>query len=70
MEMDDHANLERILQEYDTDNKQIRNGCYYFINQTQLFRVKHVLAYLEANRQVSYFRSIFIYYPSFSRLQH
>jgi len=51
-DLDDYTDLSRILEEYDSDNKQIRQGCYYFIDQTQLFRVKNVLSYLEANRQV------------------
>lgn len=53
--MDDHTDLSRILEEYDSDDKQIRGGCYYYIDDTQLFRVKHVISYLEANRQVTYF---------------
>ncbi|UJR29347.1 hypothetical protein I4U23_010559 [Adineta vaga] len=53
MDMDDHGDLTRILEQYDCDDKQIRGGCYYHTNDTQLFRVKHVLAYLEANRQAS-----------------
>lgn len=28
----------------------MKNGCYYFIDQSQLFRVKHVLSYFDANR--------------------
>lgn len=51
-DIDDYTDLSRVLEEYDSDNKQIRNGCYYFIDDTQLFRVKHVISYLEANRQV------------------
>ncbi len=51
-DFDDHGDLARILEQYDCDNKQIKGGCYYFIDETQLFRVKHVLSYLEANRQV------------------
>ncbi|CAF0869391.1 unnamed protein product [Rotaria sp. Silwood1] len=49
----DHADLTRLLEQYDCDNNQIRGGCYYFIDETQIFRVKHVLSYLEANRQAS-----------------
>ncbi len=48
-DFDEHGDLARILEQYDCDNKQIRDGCYYFIDETQLFRVKHVLFYLEAN---------------------
>jgi hypothetical protein len=51
--LDDSTDLSKILERYDSDNQQIRGGCYYFIDDTQLFRVKHVLSYLEANRQVS-----------------
>ncbi len=51
-DFDDHTALARILEEYDSDNKQIRGGCYYYIDETHLFRVKHVLSYFEANRQV------------------
>ncbi|CAF2521803.1 unnamed protein product [Rotaria sp. Silwood2] len=52
-DLDDHADLSRLLEQYDCDNEQIRGGCYYFIDETQIFRVKHVLSYLEANRQAS-----------------
>ncbi|CAF3804287.1 unnamed protein product [Rotaria sp. Silwood1] len=51
--LDNHADLTRLSKPYDCDNKQIRGGCYYFIDETQIFRVKHVLSYLEANRQAS-----------------
>ena len=34
------------------DNKQIKGGCYYHTDEIQIFRVKNVLSYLEANRQV------------------
>jgi len=54
-DFDDHTALARILEEYDSDNKQIRGGCYYYIDETHLFRVKHVLSYFEANRQVFQF---------------
>ena len=47
-------NISTVLEQYDSDNQQIRSGSYYFIDETQLFRVKHVLSYLEANRQVSF----------------
>ncbi len=62
---DDYTDLSKILERYDCDNKQIKGGCYYFIDETQLFRVKHVLSYLEANRQVGLlfpiiFHSIFL----------
>jgi hypothetical protein len=45
----------KILERYDSDNQHIQGECYYSIDDTQLFRVKHVLSYLEANRQVSFF---------------
>jgi len=69
--LDDYTDLSKILERYDCDNKQIKGGCYYFIDETQLFRVKHVLSYLEANRQVDsscFFLIIFILI--FSRLHH
>ncbi|CAF1441154.1 unnamed protein product [Adineta ricciae] len=53
MDMDDHGDLSRILEQYDCDDKQIRGGCYYVTDETQLFRVKHVIAYLEANRHAA-----------------
>ncbi|CAF1139408.1 unnamed protein product [Adineta steineri] len=53
MDLDDHGDLSRILEQYDCDDNQIRGGCYYFIDDVPLFRVKHVLSYLEANRQAS-----------------
>ncbi|CAF1284433.1 unnamed protein product [Rotaria magnacalcarata] len=52
-DLDDHTDLSRLLEQYNCDNKQIRGGCYYSINETQVFRVKNVLSYLEANRQAS-----------------
>lgn len=52
VDLDDHSDLSEILQQYDCDTKQIRGGCYYFIDETPIFRVKNVLSYLEANRQV------------------
>ncbi|CAF1391734.1 unnamed protein product [Adineta ricciae] len=53
MDMDDHGDLSRILEQYDCDDKQVRGGCYYVTDETQLFRVKHVIAYLEANRHAA-----------------
>ena len=53
-DLDDHIDFSRLLEQYDCDNKQIRGGCYYSIDETQVFRVKNVLSYLEANRQVTY----------------
>jgi hypothetical protein len=53
--LEDYADLSRVLEQYDSDDKQIRGGCYYFIDDTQLFRVKHVISYLEANRHVIHF---------------
>ncbi|CAF1059066.1 unnamed protein product [Rotaria sordida] len=52
-DLDDNADLSRLLEEYDCDNQEIRGGCYYSTDETQIFRVKHVLSYLEANRQAS-----------------
>ena len=51
-DFDDHGDLSEILGEYLCDNQQVHGGCYYSLADRQLFRVKHVLAYLEANRQV------------------
>ncbi|CAF4707198.1 unnamed protein product, partial [Rotaria sp. Silwood2] len=52
-QQDDHSDLSKILEQYDCDNKQIRGGRYYFIDETSIFRVKHALSYLEANRQAA-----------------
>ena len=50
--MDDLEDLQRIFDQYHRDDKQVRGRCSYFIGESHLFRVQHVLSYLEANRQV------------------
>lgn len=34
-------------------NNQQQDGCYYHIDESQVFRVKHILSYFDANRQSS-----------------
>ena len=41
-----------MLETYQTRCETVPQRCFYTIADGQLFRVKHVIAYLEANRQV------------------
>ena len=58
-DLDDYGDLSQILAEYQSEKQQIQGGCYYSIGEGQLFRVKNVVAYLEANRQVIFFSFAF-----------